>query len=121
MTMQTLHRTPMAVLQTRSVRNSSSARPSALPALPVRLSAPRHHRRSSTVVAAVDTEPPKTENQDKPDVAKFADSVGAWRSPPACVFPQTHSVLVLLPCNLFKEGAHGQNQYSFEAVKQFLL
>lgn len=78
MAMQTLQRTPMAVLQMRSVRSSSSMRPSALPALPMRLSASKQHRRSSTIVAAVDTEPPKTENENKPDVAKFADSVGAY-------------------------------------------
>jgi hypothetical protein len=80
-TMQALHRTPMAVLQALPVHNRSTGlRPAAMPALPTRFSAPslapKQNRRSSTIVAAVDTEPPKTENENKPEIAKLADSVG---------------------------------------------
>jgi len=44
-------------------------------AQPLRLAGPRQRQRH-VVVAAVDTEPPPTDNEDKPEVAKFADSIG---------------------------------------------
>ena len=92
-TMQALQRTPMAVLQARPVHSrSTGVRPAAMPPLPAHVSAPfsapKQNRRSSTIVAAVDTEPPKTENENKPEIAKLADSVGARRLAPCSCLHQ---------------------------------
>lgn len=104
MAMQTLQRTTMATMQTRMVRSSNVMRPAALPApLPMRLSTPGH-RRSSTIVAAVDTEPPKTDNENKPELAKFADSVGGRRSASAlhvCTLSNQQYCCLLVHCNKF--------------------
>lgn len=85
--MLALHSTSGSVARasSRTAANSSRnmLRQTILPAAqPLRAVAQRQSQRH-VVVAAVDTEPPKTDNENKPEVAKFADSIGesyhAWQ------------------------------------------
>lgn len=82
-----LHSTSGTVARaaSRTAANSSRniLRQTILPAAQPLRAVVQPQRQRHVVVAAVDTEPPKTDNENKPEVAKFADSIGesyhAWQ------------------------------------------